>query len=116
MFHELCAYSAYRETFAQFSYWKLASGIEVDSLVNNIDCTFEAKASARIADHHLKGLRELARDHPEASRRIVVSLDEKDRVTGDGIEILHYGTFLERLWEGDFFKGAMMSADGMAPR
>jgi len=106
VFHELCAYNAYREAFAHFSYWKLASGIEVDFLVNNIDCAFEAKASSRIVEHHLKGLRELFRGHPETSRRVVVSLDEKDRVTGDGIGILHYSTFFERLWEGDSFKGA----------
>jgi hypothetical protein len=32
-----------------------------------------------------------------------VSLDEKDRMTGDGIEVLHYGTFVEKLWSGALF-------------
>ena len=103
VFHELCAYNAYREAFAHFAYWRLSSGIEVDFVINHIDCAIEAKASARVNDNHLKGLRELERDHPETGRRVVVSLDEKDRMTGDGIEILHYTTFLERLWEGGIF-------------
>jgi len=38
-------------------------------------------------------------------RRVVVSLDEKDRMSGDGIEILHYATFLDRLWSGELFSG-----------
>lgn len=56
-----------------------------------------------VAGHHLKGLRELATDHPEAIARLVVSLDEKDRLSDDAVEILHYRTFLERLWSGLLF-------------
>ena len=63
----------------------------------------EAKASVKIVDRRLKGLRELVRDHPETRKRIVVSLDERDRKTDDGIEILHYITFLHRLWSGLVF-------------
>jgi predicted AAA+ superfamily ATPase len=105
IFHELCASSAYRDAFAQFSYWRLPSGIEVDFVVNHMDCAIEAKSTIGITDRHLKGLRELATDHPEVRRRVVVSLDEKDRMSADGIEILHYTTFLDRLWRGELFTG-----------
>jgi predicted AAA+ superfamily ATPase len=103
VFHELCAYNSYREVFAHLAYWRLPSGIEVDFIVNHIDCAVESKAVQIVTDRHLKGLRELAREYPEAKRRFVVSLDEKDRMTEDGIEIYHYQSFLERLWSGSLF-------------
>jgi predicted AAA+ superfamily ATPase len=103
VFHELCAYNSYREAFAQLAYWRLSSGIEVDFIVNHIDCAIEAKASGRVTDQHLKGLRELAKDYPAVKRRTLVSLDEKDRMTADGIEIYNYRTFLDRLWSGALF-------------
>ena len=81
----------------------MSSGIEVDFLVNHIDCAIEAKASSRIRGDHTKGLRELSVDHPETKRRLVVSLDPHDRTTEDGIELLHYSTFIVQLWQGAFF-------------
>ncbi len=103
VFHELCCYNSYRARYADFHYWRLSSGIEVDFVVNHIDCAIETKAVQRIRADHARGLRELVVDHPETRRRVIVSLDPHDRTTDDGIEMLHYATFLERLWEGDFF-------------
>ena len=45
VFHELSAHNAYSETFATLSYWRLASGIEVDFIVNDMQLAIEAKAS-----------------------------------------------------------------------
>ena len=53
---------------------------------------------------HLKGLRELARDHPKVKRRFVVSLDRTPRVTEDGIEIMPYAVFAQRLWGDDLLR------------
>ncbi len=103
VFHELSAYNSYRERFCHIAYWRLAGGTEVDFIINHIDCAVEAKASGKGTDRHLKGLRELIKDFPETKRRVVVSLDDRDRMTGDGIEILHYSSFLARLWAGEFF-------------
>ena len=36
VFHELSAHNAYSEAFATLSYWRLASGIEVDFIVNDM--------------------------------------------------------------------------------
>ncbi|MBI3179006.1 MAG: DUF4143 domain-containing protein, partial [Deltaproteobacteria bacterium] len=88
VFHELAAWNAYRETFAPLSYWRLASGIEVDFIVGDMQLAIEAKATARITSDHLKGLRHLAADHPTVQRRLVVCLEPKRRTTEDGIEIL----------------------------
>ena len=83
--------------------FKNAFWIEVDFIVNHIDCAIEAKATYSVNKQHLKGLRQFMTDHPETKKRIIVSLDNKDRLTDDGIEILHYQTFLFQLWNGNFF-------------
>ena len=103
VFHELCCYNSYRGRYADFCYWRLSSGIEVDFVINHIDCAVEAKAVTRVRSDHAKGLREFKVDHPETGRRIIVSLDPHDRTTDDGIEMLHHTTFLAQLWQGALF-------------
>ncbi len=92
--HELVAHNAYHETRAELSYWRLASGIEVDFIIGNMAVAIEAKATARITTDHLKGLRHLHQDHPRA-RRKVVCLEPRRRTTDDGIEILPVRAFIE---------------------
>ena len=102
-FHELRAYNLYREVFADFSYWRLAGGTEVDFIVNSMEIALEAKASPKISANHLKGLRSLVKDHPDVHRRIVVCLESKTRLTEDGIEILPADLFAQNLWAGEIF-------------
>ncbi|MCF8053032.1 MAG: DUF4143 domain-containing protein [Desulfobacterales bacterium] len=101
--HELAAYNAYSESYAEFYYWRLASGIEVDFIVNNMDLAIEVKAVANVRANHLKGLRTLLDDHPEVKGRLVVCLEPKFRRTDDGIEILPVKTFIKMLWAGELF-------------
>jgi predicted AAA+ superfamily ATPase len=101
VWHELKTYSHYRERFFDFSYWRLASGIEVDFIVGDMAAAVEAKASPRIRSDELKGLRELAVDQPRIKKRFVVCLEPRARVTDDGIEILPWKTFRDRLWSDD---------------
>ena len=103
VFHELSAHNAYAETFATLSYWRLASGIEVDFVVNDMQVAIEAKATVKITADHLKGLRALAQDHPRIGQRMVVCLERKSRHTEDGILILPAAGFCERLKAGDLF-------------
>ena len=103
VFHELCCYNAYRERYAQFSFWRLSTGVEVDFVVNDLECAIECKSSATVRSAHLKGLRELAKEHPEAQRRLVVSMEPVSRRTPDGIEVLGIADFLDALWDGALF-------------
>jgi len=96
--HELTTYSQYRERFVDFAYWRLASGLEVDFLSADLRLAIEATAAARVTTDRLKGLRELKADQPGIGRRCVVCLEPKPRVTEDGIEILPWRVFCERLW------------------
>lgn len=103
VFHELCCYNSYHERFAEFSFWRLSSGVEVDFVVNDLECAIECKAGSNIQFGHLKGLKEIAEEHPEVGRRILVSNDPVSRKTQNGIEILSVSDFLRLLWGGDLF-------------
>lgn len=102
VFHELAAYNAYHQTFARLSYWRLVSGVEVDFVLNDVEVAIEAKATAKVTADHMRGLRNLAQDHPRVKHRIVVCLESKSRRTDDGILVLPARHFCERLNAGDF--------------
>lgn len=102
-FHELSAYNLYSDSFAELSYWRLASGYEVDFIVNDLAIAIEAKAVAKITSDHLKGLRALKQDQNAVGRAIVVCLAPKPRRTDDGIEIMPARDFCQALWAGEMF-------------
>ena len=79
VFHELSAFISYREVDAALSYWRLASGIEVDFVVGDMQVAIEAKSSERITRDHLNGLRALKEDHPRVGRRVVVCREPRAR-------------------------------------
>jgi predicted AAA+ superfamily ATPase len=101
VFHELSAFMSYREADDRLSYWRLASGIEVDFIAGNMRVAIEAKSGTRITSDHLKGLRRLIEDHPGVERRLVVCREPRSRRTEDGIDVLPAATFVRSLWAGD---------------
>jgi predicted AAA+ superfamily ATPase len=103
VFHELSAYNSYSSSYADLSFWRLTSGIEVDFIVNDMEVAIEAKSSRKITSDQLKGLRSLVKDHPDVKKRMVVSLEEKEWKTEDGITVLPYQIFCRRLWSGEIF-------------
>lgn len=90
----------------ELSYWRLAGGTEVDFVLGDMRLAVEAKASARIAGNHLKGLRSLAAEHPGVGRRVAVCLEPRARRTEDGIDVLPATEFARRLWRGDLARPA----------
>jgi len=103
VFHELCAHGAYHGSLARFSYWRLAGGTEVDFIVNDLEVAVEAKGTEKVTADHLRGLRELVRDHPRTGRRIVVCLEPRPRRTEDGIDVLPAAEFCRQLAAGEVF-------------
>jgi predicted AAA+ superfamily ATPase len=99
--HELTAYLSYREIGAELRYWRLASGIEVDFVTDDLRLAVEVKATARPADAHLKGLRALRTDQGSVQHRVPACLEKRARRTEDGIDILPVTDFLRRLWAGE---------------
>ena len=103
VFHELTAHNAYSDAFARLSYWRLASGMEVDFVIDDLRVAIEAKATRKVTTDHLRGLRTLAQDHARVGQRVVVCLEPRNRKTEDGILITPAPEFCERLSAGDFF-------------
>ncbi len=99
--HELTAYREYRDRSWDLSYWRLASGIEVDFVIGHADVAIEVKSSPKVSAQHLGGLQAMREDHPSLGRRIMVCGEQRRRVTQDGIEILPVMQFLRMLWAGE---------------
>ena len=98
---EISAHSLYTGATYPLAYWRTASGFEVDFILGRHDIAIEAKSSERVVDHHLTSLRAFKEEY-KPRKAIVVSLDAKPRLTGDGILILPWKDFLGRLWNGEF--------------
>ncbi len=97
IFMEVSAYSSYSGTFFPVSYWRTSSGHEVDFIFE--DVALEVKSTPRIQDRHLKGIRAYKEEF-NLARHIVVSREPAPRRTADGILILPWRDFLDRLWSG----------------
>ncbi len=95
---ELRSYLSYRRLRSDLTYWRTQSGVEVDFLIGSA-AAVEVKAAVRVSDRDLRGLRALAEENAAAAL-FLVSFDELDRRTDDGIRLLHWRTFLAELWSG----------------
>jgi uncharacterized protein len=103
IYHELRTYISYKEVYADISYWRLASGIEVDFVINDFELAIEAKSSSKIKPTHLKGLKALSDEISTCKQKIIVCLESTPRKTADNILILPYTDFVDRLWNGELF-------------
>lgn len=96
--HELRAYCDY-EGVPELAYWRSTSDFEVDFILND-RTAIEVKAKTNVADRDLRGLRAL-REERLLKQYVVVSQEATPRRV-DGIEILPWRAFLDRLWDGAF--------------
>jgi predicted AAA+ superfamily ATPase len=92
---ELRAYLSYRRRNELLYFWKSQSGFEVDVVVSN-QLALEVKSTEFVQARHLRGLKVL-REEGIVRQFCVVSRDPEERVM-DGITILPWQRFLERLW------------------
>jgi uncharacterized protein len=69
----------------------------VDFLLREHEIAIEVKGTDMVTNRHLKGIRAFKEEY-QARRYIVVSMDPHPRKTEDGIEILPWKVFLDRLW------------------
>ena len=97
---EIRAHASYSTQQYPLAYWRTVSQIEVDCVLGDHELAVEIKSTERADDRHLKGLREFKREFG-AERLMLVSRDPRPRVTDDGIEILPWQVFLDRLWGGE---------------
>lgn len=93
---ELRCYLSYRRIKKELAFWRTQNGVEVDFLIGD-DTAIEVKSTTKVLDKNLKGLRALMEENL-IRQFILVSFDEVERETADGIRILHWESFLKKLW------------------
>jgi predicted AAA+ superfamily ATPase len=96
--HELRTFCDYRGPVS-LHYWRSTSGFEVDFVLGD-RVAIEVKAKPIVSDQDLRGLKALKEE--VRLRHAVVACMEQSPRRVDGIEILPWQMFLDRLWSGDF--------------
>ena len=96
--HELKTYCDY-EGVMELAYWRSTSDFEVDFILND-RTAIEVKAKRHVSDRDLRGLRALQEERL-LKHYIVVSQEASPRRV-DGIDILPWRDFLDRLWDGAY--------------
>ncbi|MBN2384204.1 ATP-binding protein [bacterium] len=99
IFMECSAYSHYSTLDFPISFWRTASGAEVDIILGNADVVMEIKSSTH-AQERTKGLH-LFREENRCGKMLIVSRDPLPRKLDSGITILPWHTFCQQLWNGD---------------
>ncbi len=94
---EFRAAMGYRRMREPLTFWRSTSGFEVDFLIGT-RCAVEVKAATRVSDRDARGLKAL-QEEKAVRRYCLVSQDRVER-KADGIEYLHWETFLGKLWAG----------------
>ncbi len=92
---ELRAWLDYNRINKPLCYWCSTHGAEVDFVIGD-DIAIEVKTTQQIHDKHLKNLH-LLQEEGICKKYIIISFDKVDRRKGS-IDILHWETFLTRLW------------------
>jgi len=92
---ELRAWISYRRNRMTLYFWRTEDQLEVDFIVGE-EMAIEVKSSYKVNERDLKTLK-IVRDMHVIKRCILVSQDPINR-RHEGIEILHWKTFLYQLW------------------
>jgi predicted AAA+ superfamily ATPase len=98
LFMELRAWIDYRRPTTRLSYWRSNTGFEVDFILDD-RVAVEVKSAAVIHDKHLKGLKALLEE--QIMRRYILVCREPRKRLVDGIHVMPWQDFLERLWSDD---------------
>lgn len=98
IFQEISAHSHYSGLEYTISYWRTASGFEVDFILGDRDVALEVKGVPEVRSQHLRGMKAFQEEY-KPKKAIIVSLDVRPRAVGD-ITILPWKKFLADLWSG----------------
>ena len=93
---ELIAWLGYHHSNEQLSYWRTASGYEIDAIIGDGRVAIEIKSSEEVKTRHLIGLKAFKEEYPDC-RLIVVSFDRYRR-NMNGVEVIPVYEFLSDLW------------------
>lgn len=99
IFQEIKAFCDYHRLDTP-RYWRSKSQFEVDFVFE--DLAVETKAKTNVSSRDLKGLRAL-REENLFTHYLLVSMEPAPRVV-DGISVLPWSDFLDRLWGGEWVR------------
>jgi len=99
IYQEIYAHRNYSGLDYPFSYWRTASGLEVDFILGEPEVAIEVKAGNHIHSRHGSGLRNFAEEY-QVKQLIIVCNEPYPRQMGK-VSILPWQTFLDRLWAGE---------------
>ncbi|MCO6496047.1 MAG: ATP-binding protein [Chitinophagaceae bacterium] len=99
IYQELYAHRHYSGLDYTISYWRTASQLEVDFILGDHQIAIEVKASDHISDKHLRGLKAFMEEY-KVKQAIVVCTEPLARLH-NGINILPWQVFLQKLWAGE---------------
>lgn len=100
VYRELQAYLSYKERLLPLTFWRSVNGQEVDFLVGD-QVAIEAKATQRVSDRDLHGLRALAEEN--VFKKFLLVSQDPIRQEKAGVLCLHYSEFIDLLWSGNLF-------------
>lgn len=98
---ELKAYIAYRNPDLPLSFWRPASGREVDFILGDKQLAVEIKAGSRVHEGDIPGLLNLLEDGP-VRKCCIVCQETEPRFIHPQIEVVPWKDFLMRLWNNEF--------------
>ena len=96
---ECWAYRHYSKIEFPITFWRTASGSEVDLILGDADVAIEVKSSTSIGDRP-KGLHLFHEEH-KCRKSFVISKEQHPRKISSEITVLPWQDFCERLWAGD---------------
>jgi predicted AAA+ superfamily ATPase len=95
---EVLAHRSYRELDHGVHFWRTKSGLEVDFVLGDAEIAVEVKGASRVDSSDLRSLRAFIEDN--RPRRAILVCNEQAPRQVEGIDVLPWGEFLARLWEG----------------
>lgn len=97
---ECWAYRQYSRKDFPISFWRTASGSEVDIILGEADAAIEVKAGEHAATRQPKGLHLFNQEHM-ARKSFIVSRNKHPEKITEQITLLPWQEFCRRLWDGD---------------
>jgi predicted AAA+ superfamily ATPase len=96
---ECWAYRHYSKREFPISFWRTASGAEVDLILGDAEVAIEVKASANVGDR-TKGLH-LFHQENKCRKSLIISKEQRPRKVSSQVTVLPWQDFCEMLWAGD---------------
>lgn len=99
---ELLGYRSYREENYPIRFWRTKTGLECDFVLGwDGEVAIEVKGTNNVQPRDLNGIRAYSGEH-RPRQAVVVCNASRPRRTADGVWIVPWHVFLERLWSGEF--------------